>query len=572
LRAGGALIKGIKPEKSPSLKGYPFCDKEVAKLADEIWDNSSVDTASVGEAFKKMKLAPDFFGGVTGRDLQFIHRINGEDEIYFISSPKDESRDEVCEFRVAGKNPELWNPETGEIMNVVVWDKKAENTTQIPIHFSPNGAVFVVFRNGKSLPDQHISNATAMLQKQVMKPLLDLQVTKAEYGDFLPEGLVDVTSALAKKVTADGLRFTADNSLTTTDPAPRLVKELRLQYDLAGKVYEISMPENQQKDIETDNEKFTLLRAVYGQFPNDLTGLPATPVVNDVLMTVKSLLKSKKFSFTVTDSLFDKVVGNANGKQLKLRYIAEGDTHEVVVRNGEVVHLELDTPQPRLVYENGAPTWVSPYPGKIKYVIEGTEKYGEIKEIPKPIELSGPWEISFPENLGAPPKATFEKLGSWSLSSDEGIRYFSGTATYRKEFTLAGEFVSKDNSIELDLGSVRVIAEVIVNGKNLGVLWKSPFRIDLKDAVRAGKNQLELRITNLWPNRLIGDAQYPEDVKGKYGIPDAWPKWLLDPTVKRDSKRITFSTWKHWDETSKLQPSGLLGPVLLRSYRHYRLP
>ncbi len=571
LTLGGAVVQGVQPEKSPSLTGYPASDMQVEKMAAEIWKNRSMPAGSIAEVLKQLNVPPDFSGGTTGKDLNFIHRVSGDDDIYLVASPKAESRDEICRFRITGKKPEFWDAETGTTSDVLVWKTRADNTTQIPIHFNAHGAVFIVFRKVKSLP-QHIITAKTVLEAPVLKPLLDLHVIKAEYGSYLPDGLIDVTTVVAERIRKNGLHFSADNGLTAADPASGLVKELRVEYESAGKIYQFSLNENEQKDLTSLHEKFTLLRAVYGKFPPEYKTLPPKPVVKDVTRTLNGLLKSSHFKFTVNDSLFGVSGAKTIKNELRLVYSAEGETLDLAVPQGEVLHLESDTPQPRLAYENGLPYWITPYAGKIEYTIGNAVKKAEIKVVPKAIELSGTWEVSFPKDLGAPPKATFEKLISWPSSSDEGIRYFSGTAVYKKQFTLPDQVFDKDNSIELDLGSVRVIAEVILNGKNLGVLWKAPFRIELKDAVRKGENQLEVRITNLWTNRLIGDARYPEDTPGKYGIPESWPAWLSDTTVKRNSNRITFSTWKHWDENSPLQSSGLLGPVILRTYKHVRLP
>ena len=567
----GAVVTGPKPIKSPSLQGFPACDEKVTKIANELWSSKISTNTSVTDVFKKLDLAPDFFGGLNGSDISFIHRRVNGDDVYFVANPQNESRNEVCQFRITGKKPELWNPETGKTEDILVWKKGPGNTTEIPLSFNANGAVFVVFRNAGS--SNHITSVKTTLQHQPLKPLLDLQIIRAEYGTFLQEGIVDVTDVLAALITKDGVHLAADNHLSSADPAPGSVKELRLDYELGGQRNQLNVLENKQQDLKFNNKEFKLIRALYGRFSADQKGVaPKYPVYN-VTNNVSSLVSLNKLVFTVNDSLFGVSTSESGVKrELRLVYSTAGETRHVSVQSGSMVHLDRDKPGAKFVYENGVPTWVTPYAGKITYTTNaGSIKTTGVKAVSKPIELSGPWQVSFTKNLGAPATATFQKLISWPLSSDEGIRYFSGTAAYKKQFTLTNDMLKKGNSLELDLGSVAVIAEVIVNGKNLGVLWTAPFRVDLGKAVHTGRNDLEIRITNLWPNRLIGDAKLSDDLTWTPYVPQVWPKWLLDSSVKRDSKRITFTTWKHWDANSPLQPSGLLGPVILRFYQHLRL-
>ena len=149
--------------------------------------------------------------------------------------------------------------------------------------------------------------------------------------------------------------------------------------------------------------------------------------------------------------------------------------------------------------------------------------------------LSGPWDISFQEGRGAPPEAVFDTLHSFSEDQDPGIRYFSGTASYRKDFTIEGPV----ERTFLSLGDVQNIAEVIVNGKSVCTLWKVPYDVDITDHLKEGANTLEIRVTNLWPNRLIGDAALPE------------------------AERLTYIGFPFYKATDPLRPAGLIGPVKL---------
>ena len=200
--------------------------------------------------------------------------------------------------------------------------------------------------------------------------------------------------------------------------------------------------------------------------------------------------------------------------------------------------------------------------------------------LPKPLNLSGPWNLSFQPNRGAPEKARFDKLISWPEHSNDGIKYFSGTATNTIKFDLPKKFLKKNQQVWLDLGEVKVIAEVRINGKDLGVLWHKPFRVEVSKALKSGENTLEVDVTNLWINRLIGDEQYPDDCQ--YNETDMdwftdralsrWPEWLTSGKERPVQSRITFTTWKHWNANDPLSPSGLLGPVTLRPARLVTLP
>ena len=198
--------------------------------------------------------------------------------------------------------------------------------------------------------------------------------------------------------------------------------------------------------------------------------------------------------------------------------------------------------------------------------------------------LTGGWEVTFPSGWGAPEKLHLDSLCSWTDAPDDGVRYFSGTANYRYRIENGEWRIENGNRIILDLGEVREFAEVTVNGVAYPILWKPPFRVDITDAIcqpPTTNHQLpttsyhlpttnyqldiSIRVTNLWPNRLIGDEHLPPDREWKPGRKSLKeiPEW-----VKRGERsptgRFTFTTWHHWTKDDKLIPSGLLGPVVLR--------
>ena len=158
------------------------------------------------------------------------------------------------------------------------------------------------------------------------------------------------------------------------------------------------------------------------------------------------------------------------------------------------------------------------------------------------LEITGPWEVRFPTNLGAPPSRVFEELVSWTAIPDDGIKYFSGTATYLKEFDVPESLLAGGSRLELSLGQLRNVADATLNGKPLGILWKPPYSYDVTGIVRGGRNELKIEIVNLWANRLVGDAKLPRE------------------------KRVTRLTQKV--PISGPLESGLLGPVRITIQKH----
>jgi hypothetical protein len=194
----------------------------------------------------------------------------------------------------------------------------------------------------------------------------------------------------------------------------------------------------------------------------------------------------------------------------------------------------------------------------------GQSRQFEAGVIPEPVEITGPWEVRFPPKTGAPERVTLDKLISWSKHSDAGVKYFSGTATYRKTFNVPAGLKAKGRRLYLDLGKVEVMAGVKLNGRDLGILWKQPYCVEVTGALKPGENALEVEVVNLWINRQIGDEQLPEDSeRNPNGTLKEWPAWLQEGKPS-PAGRYTFTSWRLWKKDSPLAESGLLGPVKLR--------
>jgi hypothetical protein len=185
--------------------------------------------------------------------------------------------------------------------------------------------------------------------------------------------------------------------------------------------------------------------------------------------------------------------------------------------------------------------------------------FGEMRKIG---EVAGPWMVEFDTQWGGAAGAVrFEKLEDWAGRAEEGIKYYSGTAVYRTAFERP-----RGERVVLDLGEVREFAAVRVNGQECGVLWKAPFRVDVTAALRAGANELEVRVTNLWPNRMIGDERREQDAEWVKNRLAMWPEWLLRGE-KSPKGRYTFTHVRLYKADSPLLRSGLLGPVRLLDNR-----
>lgn len=174
-----------------------------------------------------------------------------------------------------------------------------------------------------------------------------------------------------------------------------------------------------------------------------------------------------------------------------------------------------------------------------------TSEVGTAESFPETTEVlkfAGPWEVSFDPQWGGPAHVTFDQLDDWSKRPQRAIRYYSGKATYTKTFDIP-PLATRHTSLFLDLGTVKNIAAVRLNGRDLGVVWCAPWRVDVTEAIKPKSNVLEIAVINLWPNRLIGDAPQPP------------------------AKRVTKSNVTAFKPRMPLQPSGLLGPVTLKMHK-----
>jgi hypothetical protein len=397
----GATIVGPKPSRSHGLKDYAERDKGVRELADKIW--GSCDGVTVlenrhglgkviwGKSLKQILLdrgiGPDFefISNSDSTSLDFIHRRSDGKEIYFVSNTRNKVEVFDGIFRVGGMIPEIWNPETGTIQKMALYDNQDESTS-IQLKLEPHGSLFVVFREKAK---QHIVSID--FEKNRVFPMAENGKRTEVYSDIQASG-----SAISGVASEEGL-----------------------------------------------------------------------------------------YTFTRDD---------------------------------------------------------------------GKTEVFEVNDIPPSYEITGPWSIDFPSDWGAPDQVIFPELMSWTDSDQEGIRYFSGIATYNKEFDIRQDYINDELVILLDLGKVREVAEVYLNGENLQILWKPPYKLDVSRAIKPGKNSLRIEVANTWSNRLTGDGRHPEGKQ--YTLTNiSGPNYL---------NRIL---WKD----APLLESGMMGPVSIHFARKIRI-
>lgn len=475
----GAKVVGPRPFKSPSLSGYPACDDDLRHVADELWGQGKVVwPAASEEILAKMGVGPDFSAGPM---VRWIHRRAEDVDIYFVACASPQATETLCTFRVDGKRPEFWHPETGQIETVVRYEQ-SDGTTRIPIRFDPGGSVFVVFRPNTDSLDPVVSvtrNGRPILPAPEHKAKVVIE--KATYGVLSdPSRTRDVRAKLQAVVDGGELTFQVARMAQGDDPAYGTVKTLIVEYTADGKPFHAS-----------------------GQDPEEIT-----------------------------------------------LFTSAGAEQVVQIRGGPEGQLWLEAWQPGHYELKTA---------------SGRTLPCEMPALPQPLEVAGSWELRFSPNAGAPERVTLERLISWSEHSEPGVKYFSGTATYTKAIPVPAAMLGPGRRLYLDLGNVQVMAQVKLNGRDLGVLWRAPYRLDVTDALKAGDNTLEVKVTNLPVNRMIGDETLPEDSeRNADGTLQQWPQWVREGKPS-PTGRYTFTSWRLWQAGDPLQPSGLIGPVTLQA-------
>lgn len=273
-------------------------------------------------------------------------------------------------------------------------------------------------------------------------------------------------------------------------------------------------------------------------------------------------------------------VQNEGSTQLRIRLDAEGSTFVVFRQPSEGVQslkeskTHLSLAQYTLDANNNLMITASANGNYEGMLSNGTKVNTQIENIPTPIQLGGAWNVEFLKKDDYEAHHVFDKLIDWVNSPVDAIKHYSGTAIYRKTFNFDKTTLGDNNKYLLDMGDVKIVAQVKLNGQVVGIDWMPPFELDITRFLNDGENSLEIEVTNLWSNRLIGDERYP--VNYTFRLEGNFPKkvmpaWFTNNEPIPAGKRTTFCTAGFYKATDPLMPSGLKGPVQIKVLKQIKV-
>jgi hypothetical protein len=400
-------------------------------------------------------------------------------------------------------------------------------------------------------------------------------VERARYGVLDdPARTRDVREKVQARIDAGESSFAVRLMAEGDDPAPGALKTLAVDYVIGGKHFSVKGQDPATIHLTAQALSVTVESARYGVLDDPKR-------TRDVRQKLQALFDAGESKFVVARMAEGDDPAFLVVKTLIAECQVDGKRMTLKGTDPELIDLRPKLLQPfarplelHQATTKGLRAEVC-QPGHYEVTsLRGARAEFSVAATPPALEITGPWKVEFTPGMGAPAETVLDRLISWSEHAEPGIKYFSGVATYTKTVHIPREMLANNRRLYLDLGKVAVIAEVRWNGKAPIILWKPPFRADVTRNAKVGDNQLEVRVVNLWPNRMIGDEQLPEDSdRNPDGTLKRWPPWLQEGKPS-PTGRYTFTTWRLWKKNDALLESGLLGPVRLQTaeLRSLRLP
>lgn len=573
----GLVLIGEKPEQSFGIKDHA-AEGEFERLVAELWgtrktkvDRRVFQEPKLSEILCKIGLTPDFEYTSDHADaaVNFIHRSEPDRDIYFVANRRRRSEAIVCHFRTLLKSPELWDPLTGKTITLSFFEQK-EGRIMLPLKLQPSGSVFIIFTKKPSGMSYHSLDLDKNRLFGVNKSLPRTRgIYPKTHSNFTVSCLIKPEADISLR--EDGFygdRRTANYAVYPAHGA--------LYY---GKGHACSGFTVGRNGIALFERSDNFIEAVlFIEIP--ISGWSRITIVYEYNIPTVYLNNEPVKTGSRSEKIVHPSIGEEYQDDLASYYngeICEMNVENYAIRQNAINQTRSTLPTIEIdqnLMPNTSSNMLVLWKNGIYSLTNrlGREQQFRVWQLPeKPLELKANWQVKFPPNCGAPDQIEMPYLLPLQQHEDAGVRYFSGTAEYLHEFT----FTVPDypHQIILDLGRVEVLAEVNLNGKSFPVVWSQPYCLDITQATKNGINRLSVKVTNLWPNRLIGDEQLPQE--NEYSVPandsklsiggaggiKKLPEWYMKGHAKPSGGRITFSTWKHYDKHSPLLESGLQGPV-----------
>jgi hypothetical protein len=525
----GATIVGTPPVKSPSLSGYPACDGEVQALAKDLWGSLDAPKTATKRSYGNGAI---HWGGELSPE---------------VPKPQTDSiSDSEWIWYPEGNPAQSAPPATRYFQRIITVDGTkalASATAQMSADNS-----FILWVNGKKVSAGDNFNIT------VRTPITS----------FLHPG-VNVLAVEAINSAAGSAGLIGSFDLNYKDGSHEVVKT-----DKEWSAGLTAQPGWEQAETKPGDWKEAMILGTYAMAPWNRSESLSLPSLYPSYDLTAALLKEMgvKEDFTATAPVRyghrraeDReiyFVANKTGAPVKAdcRFrVGQGSPQLWDPVTGEqrpLPEFERAEGQTAIPMEFAAfQSFFVVFNRNEKATASKTEKnFPEVKPLQ---ELSGAWEVAFDPKWGGPEKITFDTLQDWSARPEPGIKYYSGIATYRKTINMAE---TQKGKTYLDLGVVRDMARVRLNGQDLGVVWCAPWRVDVTRAIKTGENQLEIEVVNRWANRLIGDKQ-PADANVR--TVECPPGFLGGKQIT--TGRYTYCMRDLYNAKSRLDPAGLFGPV-----------
>ena len=549
----GATVIGPKPLRTASLVDYPHRDRLIRTHANRLWgdcDGQSIKehsygkgrivwNRSVADVLQEKGIGPDF--QYTGPDqrtrLDYVHRRTDKAHLYFVMNLNERWESVTCSFRVQGRRPELWHPETGQLTDIPAYEIK-DGVTRLTLHLKPAESVFVVFQK-PGTPGHFTRIETLVSETPETSPAFSPHSATPGGPMWLSDGKTDVA---AQHITFDlgaAHHLKKIRLWNYVEPVRGFmnygIKDMEILASANGIDYRKCGAFSLREAAQTEDKHYHQDLAVeidsarYVRF--DVKTNHSTNNYSDGISRHVGLCRAAFF-------------GDRDISGVQIHAVSSGvafapATDDFVGTARRAPELKTDP--------SGRPVLQAWAPGTYRlHHSSGRSKRVEVASVAPPLALNGPWQVSFQQGWGAPDHAVFQNLMCWTKADDDGIKYFSGRALYSKAFDMPQDRLHKHVRLELDLGVVHKTARVLLNGQEIAVLWKPPFCVDITGAVKPGKNELKVEVANTWTNRLIGDA---------FLAPEAqYCKTNLHGRLSRKDR--------------PLQPSGLVGPVKIHTAVH----